>query len=215
MLYFKRRRRRFRKRMLILPLFILICVLLVRAFESKVSAFSQTYIPAFAERTATEAINDAVLAKLSELDFTYRDLAEMLCDENGKPQSVQINTVNINRLKAETTRAAQDELTKIKHSEIFVPLGAFTGFTLISNSGPDIRLTYCMTGSFNSRIESSFQSTGVNQSIHHLRLIVTAKIVTASVDCQDTMTFETDFELAQNTINGEIPTIYGGLRNVY
>ena len=118
-------------------------------------------------------------------------------------------------LKAQTTRAAQDELTKIKHSQIDIPLGAFTGLTLLSNAGPGIPLTYCMTGSFNSRLESVFENAGINRTIHHIRLIVTADIVTASVDYEDSISFDTDFEIAQTVIAGELPTIYGGLRSVY
>ena len=106
-------------------------------------------------------------------------------------------------------------MTQIKHSEIFIPLGAFTGLTLISNAGPDIRLSFCMTGSFNSHLESSFESAGINQTLHHIRLVVTANIVTASVDYEDTITFDTDFEVAQNLITGNIPTIYGGTCTVY
>ncbi len=139
----------------------------------------------------------------------------MVYSDDGQPKSIETNSAKINMLKAEATRAAQDEITKIKHSEVLIPLGAFTGLTLISNSGPDIRLTFCMTGSFNSHLESSFESAGINQTLHHIRLVVTANIVTASVDYGDTITFDTDFEVAQTVITGEIPTIYGGTRTIY
>ena len=46
-------------------------------------------------------------------------------------------------------------------------------------------------------------------------LVVEAEIVTASVDYEDTMNLETDFEIAQTVISGSLPTIYGGLRTVY
>ena len=50
----------------------------------------------------------------------------------------------------------------------------------------------------------------MNQTIHHIRLVVTSKIVTASVDFDREITFDTDFELAQSVIVGQIPTTYGG-----
>ncbi len=197
---------------------MLICFvfgLLIYGFEKKASVFSNSYIPSFAERCATEAINDAVTKKLGELNLSYDDLAKVVYSDDGQPKSIETNSAKINMLKAEATRAAQDEITKIKHSEVLIPLGAFTGLTLISNSGPDIRLTFCMTGSFNSHLESSFESAGINQTLHHIRLVVTANIVTASVDYGDTITFDTDFEVAQTVITGEIPTIYGGTRTIY
>ena len=197
---------------------MLICFvfgLLIYGFEKKASVFSNSYIPSFAERCATEAINDAVTKKLGELNLSYDDLAKVVYSDDGQPKSIETNSAKINMLKAEATRAAQDEITKIKHSEVLIPLGAFTGLTLISNSGPDIRLTFCMTGSFNSHLESSFESAGINQTLHHIRLVVTANIVTASVDYGDTITFDTDFEVAQTVITGESPTIYGGTRTIY
>ena len=72
-----------------------------------------------------------------------------------------------------------------------------------------------MTGSFNSHLESIFENAGTNRTIHHIRLVVEAEIVTASVDYEDTMNLETDFEIAQTVISGSLPTIYGGLRTVY
>ncbi|MEE1262880.1 sporulation protein YunB [Ruminococcus sp.] len=215
MLYRKRRRPRFRKGFVIIVLICFVFGLLIYGFEKKASVFSNSYIPSFAERCATEAINDAVTKKLGELNLSYDDLAKVVYSDDGQPKSIETNSAKINMLKAEATRAAQDEITKIKHSEVLIPLGAFTGLTLISNSGPDIRLTFCMTGSFNSHLESSFESAGINQTLHHIRLVVTANIVTASVDYGDTITFDTDFEVAQTVITGEIPTIYGGTRTIY
>ena len=122
---------------------------------------------------------------------------------------------NINIFKAAVTKSAQDEVAKIKHSKMEIPLGAFTGLTLLSNLGPQIPLTFCLTGNFNSRIESTFESAGINQTIHHIRLIISSHIVTASVDHSGEMTFDTDYELAQSVIVGEIPTTYGGNRLVY
>lgn len=215
MLYRKRRRHLSRKWMVVVLSVCLSLGLLIYGFEKKASVFANSYVPSFAQRCAMEAINDAVTTKLGELKLSYDDLAKVVYGDNGQPRAIETNSARINQLKAEATRAAQDELTQIKHSEIFIPLGAFTGLTLISNAGPDIRLSFCMTGSFNSHLESSFESAGINQTLHHIRLVVTANIVTASVDYEDTITFDTDFEVAQNLITGNIPTIYGGTCTVY
>ena len=215
MLYRKRRRHLSRKWMVVVLSVCLSLGLLIYGFEKKASVFANSYVPSFAQRCAMEAINDAVTTKLGELKLSYDDLAKVVYGDNGQPRAIENISARINQHKEEATRAAQDELTQIKHSEIFIPLGAFTGLTLISNAGPDIRLSFCMTGSFNSHLESSFESAGINQTLHHIRLVVTANIVTASVDYEDTITFDTDFEVAQNLITGNIPTIYGGTCTVY
>ena len=210
MLYRKRYKRRyFKKRYFLILVAVILTVTLIHGFEAKISVFSKSYIPSFARRSATEAINDAVMHKLAELQLDYSDLASLKYGSDGEVKAIETNACSINLLKSSVTRAAQDELSKIKHSAVKIPLGAFTGLTLIANDGPEIKLTYCMTGSFNARLESTFESAGINNTIHHIRLVVSAEIVTASVDYEDTMNFDTDFEIAQTVFTGDVPTIYG------
>lgn len=199
---------------LIISVSVLI-VLAVRAFEDKASQFSRDYIVNFAGQITTDALSDAVENTLNDLAIDYNDLATVRYGSDGKVKSVETNSKNINIFKAAVTKSAQDEVAKIKRSEMKIPLGAFTGLTLLSNAGPDIPLTFCLTGNFNSKIESSFESAGINQTIHHIKLIITSHIVTGSVDHQGEMTFDTDFELAQSVIVGEIPTTYGGNHLLY
>ena len=193
----------------------MLIVFAVRAFEGKASDFSQDYIVNFAGQITTDALSDAVQNTLNELDYDYGDFAVVKYSGDGSVKSIETNSKNINIFKAAVTKSAQNEVAKIKHSKMEIQLGAFTGLTLISNLGPQIPLTFCLTGNFNSRIESTFESAGINQTIHHIRLIITSHIVTASVDHSGEMTFDTDYELAQSVIVGEIPTTYGGNRLVY
>ena len=85
---------------------MLICFvfgLLIYGFEKKASVFSNSYIPSFAERCATEAINDAVTKKLGELNLSYDDLAKVVYSDDGQPKSIETNSAKINMLKAEAT----------------------------------------------------------------------------------------------------------------
>ena len=195
--------------------FSMLIVFAVKAFEDKASQFSRDYIVNFAGQITTDALSDAVKNTLNDLDFDYNDFAKVQYGSDGKVKSVETNSKNINIFKASVTKSAQDEVAKIKRSEMKIPLGAFTGLTLLSNAGPEIPLTFCLTGNFDSRIESSFESAGINQTIHHIKLVITSHIVTGSVDHQGEMTFDTDFELAQSVIVGEIPTTYGGNHLLY
>lgn len=193
----------------------MLIVFTVRAFEDKASTFGNDYIVTFAGQITTDALSDAVEDTLNNLNYDYDDFATVKYDENGTVKSIETNSKSINIFKAAVTKAAQTEVAKIKHSDMTIPLGAFTGLTLLSNYGPDVHLTFCLTGSFNSRIESTFESAGINQTIHHIKLIITSHIVTGSVDHKGEMTFDTDYELAQSVIVGDIPTTYGGYPAVH
>lgn len=197
------------KRLLRLVLCICLIVFAVRGFEQKASDFSKSYFPAFARQTATKCVCGAVEQVLRDGNYTYGDFASV-CYDNGKVSSLTTNAAAINALKNKVVAAAEKEAEKIHNSAMYVPLGAFTGLTLIANEGPKIPLTYCLTGSFSAELVSDFESAGVNQTVHHIKLVVTSQFVTASVDYKDTLTFTTDFEIAQSVLLGGVPTTYGG-----
>ncbi len=208
----KTKRKKRKKRRIALfcaALFVFALILAVRGFEKKVEVFSGSYLPGFARQTATKAVCGAVEQALAEGHYSYGDFASVRYSD-GRAVSVETDPAAVNELKSRVTKNAELECEKIHNSVMYIPLGAFTGLSLIANEGPKIPLTYCLTGSFSAELESTFEEAGINQTIHHIRLVVTSEIVTASVDYKDTMTFTTDFEIAQSVIVGDIPTTYGG-----
>ena len=188
---------------------LLVLFAAVRGFERQVGQFSQSYFPAFARQVTTKAVTEAVEEVLQGGGYSYDDLAAIRYS-GGSVSAIETNATAINRLKNSVVAAAEQKAEEIHNSVMYIPLGAFSGLTLIANEGPKIPLTYCLTGSFSAELVSSFESAGINQTVHHIRLVVTSKIVTASVDYKDILTFSTDYEVAQSVIVGEIPTTYGG-----
>ena len=208
----RRRARRFvlRRRHIAIILAVLLLVVLIRGFEKQISNFSADYLPSFAKQASEEVINSAVLEELDSLGYTYSDLVVPESDDSKTVKEIKTDSVKIDILKSRVTNRAQEELRKIKHSKMTIPLGAFTGLSLIANYGPEIPLTYCITGSVNARLVSELESAGVNRSIHHIKLIVSVSAVTASVDYSGDISYETDFEIAQSVISGDVSCVYGG-----
>ncbi len=197
------------KRLIRVSIFLLLVFFMVRGFEKQISNFSKNYFPAFARQETTKCIGIAVEDVLGQGGYTYNDFATIQYS-GSKVSAIETNAAKINAFKNSVVSAAENEIEKIKNSVMHIPLGAFTGLSLIANYGPKVPLSYCLTGSFSAELVSSFEEAGINQTIHHIRLIVTSEIVTASVDYDDTLTFTSDYEIAQSVVVGEIPTTYGG-----
>ena len=187
---------------------LLVLFAAVRGFERQVGQFSQSYFPAFARQVTTKAVTEAVEEVLQGGGYSSDDLA-VIRYSGGSVSAIETNPNAINRLKNSVVAAAEQKAEEIHNSVMYIPLGAFSGLTLIANEGPKIPLTYCLTGSFSAELVSSFESAGINQTVHHIRLVVKAEIVTASVDYKDTLCFSTDYEVAQSVIVGGIPSSYG------
>lgn len=93
-------------------------------------------------------------------------------------------------------------------------MGAFTSISVLSGFGPVLSLSTSITGSFNSEIISTFEQAGINQTVHHIKLLLTSKINTVSLDYIGSITYTTDYEIAQTVIVGAVPSSYGNIYQV-
>lgn len=214
MLYYKRRVRKFSKAKKIIISIIVFVVLLVVFCEIHLSDFRPEYIRTQAEILSANSVSDAVNATLNKLGYNYNDISRLSYDSQGNVKSIQTDSIRINKIKSNVTKAVQKEIAKVYDNEIKIPFGAFTNITVLSNFGPCIPMNFTLTGSFSAEIVSTFEAAGMNQTIHHIRLMLTSKIMTTSLDYSGKITFTTDFEIAQSVIVGNIPTTYGGLYSV-
>lgn len=215
MLYKKRRKTKFSKIKKIFISFLLVTALIVVYCEYEISDFRPEYIRIQAEILSANSVCDAVNESLDKIHYNYDDISKINYSKDGKVQAITTDSMKINRLKSDVTKAVQKKIAKVYDNEIKIPIGSFTDITMLSNVGPPITVNFNLTGSFSSEIISSFESAGINQTVHHIRLLLTSKIMTTSLDYSGKITFTTDFEIAQSVIVGEIPSSYGSLYRTY
>ncbi len=209
MLFYKRKNVRFKKLKRFLLAFLVFTVTIIVFCEIQLSEFKSEYIRIQAEIISANAVCEAVNNSLRSINYEYDDIAEIKYSKDGNVQAITTDSFKINELKADIMLSVQQEIAKIYDNEIDIPLGAFTDITALSNYGPLITVSFNLTGSFSSEIVSTFESAGINQTIHHIRLILTSKIMTTSLDYSGNMTFSTDFEIAQSVIVGVTPQYCG------
>ena len=215
MIYRTRRKVKFKRLKRAVLILIAFIIALTIFCECHLSDFRPEYIRIQAEILSVNSVCDAVNNTLEKIDFDYDDLATLICADDGTVQAIKTDSLKINKIKADVTLAVQEEIAKVYDNEIDIPLGSFTNITVLSNVGPNIKMTFNLTGSFSSEIISTFEQAGINQTIHHIRLILTSKIMTTSLDYTGNITFATDFEIAQSIIVGNIPSSYGNLYRSY
>ena len=215
MIYRTKRKVKFKRLKRAVLILIAFIIALTIFCECHLSDFRPEYIRIQAEILSVNSVCDAVNNTLEKIDFDYDDLATLVCADDGTVQAIKTDSLKINKIKADVTLAVQEEIAKVYDNEIDIPLGSFTNITVLSNVGPNIKMTFNLTGSFSSEIISTFEQAGINQTIHHIRLILTSKIMTTSLDYTGNITFATDFEIAQSIIVGNIPSSYGNLYRTY
>ncbi len=210
MLY-KRRNLRFKKLRKVFLFSLTVFILTVVLFEVQAIPFTKKCVNKQAKSISSKIIGSTVNKVIGNLNYTYDDLSVINYSDKGEINSISSNTVKINKIKSNTINKIQDELDKEKTYKFSLPLGSFTDITLLSTLGPDIEINFILTGSVNCKIKNSFESAGVNQTLHHIYLVVNTEIITLSPEYSEKIKFSTDYEIAQTVIVGSIPSTYADI----
>lgn len=211
MLYknYKSRIHKVLRRVLVISVSALVVITIL--FEMQAIPFTKKCLKKQSETISTKLIGKAVNDVLEQFNFDYDDLAKINYSDSGQVNSISANTINVNKVKSNVTDKIQDELDKNKTYKFSLPLGAFTDITLLSTLGPDIEISFALTGSVNCKLNSTFKSAGVNQTVHHINLIVETKIISISSEYSEEIKFKTDYEIAQTVIVGSVPSTYADI----
>lgn len=207
----KSKHKKFKRLKRIVFVFVIISVCITVLFEMQAIPFTSKCVKKQAKTISTKIIADKIAEVQNKSGYTYSDLAIVRYADNGNVKAIISNSVKINKLKSDITKAVQSELDKQKLYKFKLPLGSFTNITLFSTWGPDVEISFVLTGSVNCRLKNTFESGGVNQTIHHIKLIVTTDIITISPEYSQHNVFTTDYEIAQTVIVGETPSTFADI----
>lgn len=189
----------------------LLYIVLVILFEIQVAPFSEKCSVKQAKAISNNIVNNAVCEVIDELGYSYDDLAVINYSQNSDVKSITTLSSNINKIKSSVLLKIQKELDKNKMHSFYLPLGSFTQLTMLNNIGPDIEVNFRMTGSAKCKIKSSFESSGLNQTVHHIYLVVTTNVIVLSPEFSAEKVYKSDYEIAQTVVVGGLPSTYAGI----
>ena len=142
------------------------------------------------------------------------DAGQRSCDvvyDGGSVAAISENTAFINAAKTYITARSQSYLDALSHEKgVSARLGNFTGLVFLSNFGPEITFPVDSAQTVSCEFHSSFESAGVNQTVHHITITVTADLLIYSpFHISGGVTNESTYEIAQTVIVGAVPTYSG------
>lgn len=128
-----------------------------------------------ADILAAEAINQAVSEKVAS-GILYQDLVMLNKGGDGRIILAQINSMEVNRLLAETTLRVQQALVALKREVIYIPLGQAFGSYPLADYGPLIPITLVPMGRVNTEVIDTFEEAGINQVRHKIYFNIHAEV---------------------------------------
>lgn len=194
--------------MIIVIVFILVTVWMNNSIMPAMLALSEARVRSI----ATNAMLNAIVSSLSS-DDSYAKLLEYL--ENGqKIYMLQADTIAMNRLAALCTEKAQEKLTQLGDVGISIAVGTITGVPLLSGVGPNIRMTFTPAGSVAYNFTSSLTTSGINQSLYRVNIVLTAKVYIILPGASKSVEVSSQAAIAESVIVGEVPQVYTNVPDI-
>lgn len=196
--------------------FRIICLLLIvltvfllldAAVRPQVRKVAVIQAQSFAALTAGKKIP----AILEDIFADDGGLVRVTRDEEGNILSIQSDAKKLNMLKSAINSSVSAALSGMVSSETAIPLGNLTGLSLLNGRGPKVNAVISITGSAHTDFEDSFESAGINQTIHRIYLKTTLDMLLV-LPGETLITAYTYTQLASETvIVGRIPSFYGNI----
>lgn len=200
------RRRQLRQfRIAVIVLVLLIVIVLA---DMRVRPVIKTVAGHYGRLYAAEIINQAAAREMEENSQDYRNIVTLHRDKNMQVTSLELDMVQVNRLKTRVTGEVLAALEENRENTIRFPLGTLIGSELFAGWGPMVELKVAPAGYVDVQIENHFQQAGINQVLHEVTLKIDARVTAIVPGCSAEALVSTNFVVAQTVIVGTVPEAF-------
>ena len=154
------------------------------------------------------AINEAVMDELEKMGDAPQRLVRLEKNADGTVSNVELDSVEMNRMKARLTEAVSNRLMSLENQDVAIPLGTLLGWQLLAGRGLEVRLQIVPDGFVESNVVDTLETAGINQTQHRVCIRFTVEMsailpgYSTSVDVTDEVC------VAQTLIVGQVPEFY-------
>lgn len=166
-----------------------------------------------AENMVNNAIEDAITRVLKENNITYSSLVDIEKDSTGRVSTVKADTIKMNELKSDISRAVSSEIGELDSRTIQIPIGTVIGISALSGKGPRLKTEVTIASNVNLSIDNKFTSAGINQTLHEIIVNISATVYVIMPYTRTTEQVETNFCVAQTVIIGTVPETFADFQN--
>lgn len=193
--------------LIVLALFFLSVSLITKAIKP----FAESLMKSQANIMCTLAINNAVLLAMTDKENAYDNLVSIIYDNSGRIVALKTDAAAINALQARVTNAVNNALSELPDSRIGIPVGSITGWEWLSGRGPHIYLKMIPSSYASSSIEHTFESAGVSQTRHQIKLHFQVKLTALLAPYYISTEVTTSVCIAETVIVGAVPEMFAGI----
>ena len=160
----------------------------------------------------TLAVNDAVCVALAD-SGNFKEFVTITRNDNNDITMISANSALVNQLARNTAIMSQSKINAIKGFEVKIPLGTLSGIPLLSEKGPTVSVTVSPIGAVNCTFTSTFETAGINQTLHRIYIQVESKVDLIMPTSHLEVVTTTPVLICESVIIGAVPDVFlqGGL----
>lgn len=177
-------------------------------FHKNVAGMLYSLSEATVRAAATEAVNDAVSQTLRWNNVDYNKLVTVTRGEDDRVLSLEADAQSVNLLARQTVTLSMANLSEACGEGVKVPVGVFTGIEFLAGFGPRVTFQIIPIGSVSCDFRSSFDTAGLNQTLHSIYMDVTAAVSVVMPSKTEEISVVTQVLICESVIVGEIPDAY-------
>ena len=187
--------------------FLIVVVAAVLHVKGNVAPVIRTISEETARAMMNEAVNEAA-ALVMEGGDSYAEIIDTKTNDAGDIVLISADPVAVNDLARSIALLAQTKILQSGEQGFDVPWGTLSGITFLSGKGSGVHFKAIPVGSASTRFASTFQSMGINQTLHRIFLNVDAQLSVIIPGADVTVNTETEVLLAESVIVGKVPDTY-------
>lgn len=208
-----------------LSLSLLLTIVLI-VFDDNLRTIINNYSESVSKAKVNTFLNDKVYNFLNNDKVDYSNIANITYDNDNNVKSISIDSAAVNKIKSGIISTIQNEIVKKNNFVIRIPIGTILGNSFTINKGPTIPINMVMSSVVHSNVNSIFEGSGINQTLHRIVLNIKVDIYMIMPWYRTNAMLETDFIIAETVIVGKVPDAFtvvieseedntGGLINDY
>lgn len=202
------RKRRVRRRILLVTLFIVLPLLIYLFMRTSVSPVIQEVAKARVSNRASYIINEAVEAFLREEEVDYDSIILLEKDVYGNITALRTNMNEINHLKTSVLAVVDTMLLDLDINEIGIPLGSVVLPEFFSGSGPKLPVKIVSISSSDAEFLNHFEEAGINQTLQRILMRVIINMTVLTPVGPESVSASSEVVVAETVIVGSVPDSY-------
>ena len=162
----------------------------------------------FAENEVSNVIDSEVKRLMLEEFLSYDKITAITRDSSGRVTSISANSVLINNFANDLDIAIGDRIENRDVIKNSIYLSSLLGIDILSGMGPKIPVRFQPVSVTHADVSHSFESAGINQTIHTIHLSVTVEIEILMPFAYSKIDVVSNMPIAQTLIVGIVPDAY-------